>query len=457
MTQRNQTTDATRWLRDEIDDVSARGIRHRMTELIRSGYLHVGAPLPTVRDIARELGVSVGSVADAWAQLRADKLIVTRRRGGTIVATGETAKSGAMPVASSRWYSVDLAQGTAEPNLQPHLGKALLASLQSATLNAPDSEAISNALVAAARPTFPFKPDAWTASGGGTEGALLAFEAVSKRGCVVAIEEPTSPRILDAFKALGIQLIGVPCDREGPLPDGLKSALRYNPSAFVYQPRAQVPLGHRVSDRRIKELADVISNHDDRVAVVEDDNIGPIATADVSSMGSYLPDRVLYVRAYCKTYGVDLRTSIIAGSAELVERARQMRSHGTAMTSRILQEAVAYLITDPETESIIDRARLCYAQRRQRLREALNLRGMPTDEGDGFVLWLPVADENATLLNLASFGVSVGAGSKCFVTPQSAGHLRIATSRLPDDYQSVEQLADIIEKAVAGRARVEYE
>ncbi|CUX66998.1 MULTISPECIES: aminotransferase class I/II-fold pyridoxal phosphate-dependent enzyme [Rhizobium/Agrobacterium group] len=447
------------WLTSQFSDCSAHGIHKRMVQLIREGYLLGGSPLPTVRDFARGLGVSTGSVAEAWSRLREDKLILTNRRGGSSVAVSDIQRSGtAKSSASLEWFSVDLAQGLADPALQPQLGPALMASLASDALHAPENEAISEALVAAAMPTLPFKPEAWCASGGGTEGALLAFEAATNRGDVVAVEEPTSPRILEALKSLEVTAVPVLCDKEGPLPDSLKEAFRYKPSAFIYQPRAQVPIGHRVSDRRIKELAEVLLTYGPEVVVVEDDNLGPVAMLDVPSIGLYIPERVLHVRAYCKTYGVDLRTSIIAGSSKLVDRARQVRSHGTAMTSRILQNAVAFLIADKETDAAIDLARRRYAQRRQRLHDGLRTRGMPAiDSADGFGIWLPVADEVTALLNLASFGVSVGAGSKYFTTPSSLGHLRIATSRLPDDPQAIDHLSEIFLKASLGGRRLGYE
>jgi DNA-binding transcriptional MocR family regulator len=452
-----QASAAAAWLSDNFGARSSRGIASRMTELIEEGTLAAGTRLPTIRDVAARLGVSVGTVAVAWTSLKDDQLVSTSRRGGTVVLGASSARWADRRL-SVPWYAVDLAQGSPDPALQPKLDKALLAGLQNARLHDPHKEFISGNLQRAAAVDWPFLPQAWSASGGGTEGAVLAFQAATTPGGYVAVEEPTSPRILDGLKSLGVIPVGVPCDEEGPTVAGLRAALDKSVTAFIFQPRAQVPLGHRVSDERIAELSEALRKSAPHVWVVEDDNTGPIAQHPAPSMGSLLPDRVLHVRAYCKAFGIDLRTSIIAGCATLVERTQQLRSYGQAMTSRILQDAVAYLIGDAETKRCLEFARRCYAQRRNALATALRERNLAVADGDGLILWLPVPDENAALTNLASYGVSVGAGSRCFISPpEGQGFLRIATSRLPDELSRISHLADLLARGVSGGYREEFD
>src|SRR5690348_4940068 len=73
------------WLAERIGDRTARGIAASMTTLIRSGELPAGTRLPTVRGLAAELGVSPGTVADAWSTLRRHRAVSAQRRRGTIV------------------------------------------------------------------------------------------------------------------------------------------------------------------------------------------------------------------------------------------------------------------------------------------------------------------------------------------------------------------------------------
>jgi len=65
-------------------------IRTQVASLIATGALSAGARLPTVRDLAADLGVAVGTVVRAYRELEAAGQVVSRRRTGTVVAPGGT-------------------------------------------------------------------------------------------------------------------------------------------------------------------------------------------------------------------------------------------------------------------------------------------------------------------------------------------------------------------------------
>lgn len=426
-----------------------------LTAMIQHGELAKGARLPTVRALALSLGVSPSTVAEAWIRLRRDGLIETRRRGGTVVTgMGDWAAVGA-PGVTAGPGAVDLAHNVADPRLLPPLDKALLEGLRSRHLHLPDREHITEKLREAITPSWPFVPQAWSTGAGGAEAAYLAFEAAAPRGSKVAVEEPTTPRILDAMIDLGFTPLAVPCDEAGPLPDRLAAAIDQGARAFFYQPRAQLPLGHSVTVERLRELADAIKSSGRLVNIVEDDNSGPLALEPARSLGTHLPDQVIHVRAYCKAYGTDLKTAAIGGAMTLVHRTRELRSGGRAVSSRILQDALAYLIRDRRTERQIAIARERYFQRHLRMIEALAERGADISRNPGPVLWLRVADENAAMIRLAANGITVGAGSRCHVTPaRPFDRIRISTSRLPDDLPQISRLADIIlNSTLAGNSK----
>src|SRR3954464_15532823 len=70
-----------------VDDRSARGIAAAVSRLVTAGTLPAGSRLPTVRDVARELGISPTTVSEAWRSLARAGAIQTRGRSGTFVAT----------------------------------------------------------------------------------------------------------------------------------------------------------------------------------------------------------------------------------------------------------------------------------------------------------------------------------------------------------------------------------
>ncbi|MGW7199748.1 GntR family transcriptional regulator [Streptomyces chryseus] len=61
-------------------------IRAQMAALIRTGRLVEGERLPTVRQLAADLGLAPGTVARAYRELETAELILTRRGAGTRVA-----------------------------------------------------------------------------------------------------------------------------------------------------------------------------------------------------------------------------------------------------------------------------------------------------------------------------------------------------------------------------------
>ncbi|QUQ66000.1 GntR family transcriptional regulator [Kutzneria sp. CA-103260] len=63
-----------------------RQVRDQIAARIGSGELPVGAKLPTIRQLARDLGLAAGTVARAYRELETVGVLQTNRRQGTVVA-----------------------------------------------------------------------------------------------------------------------------------------------------------------------------------------------------------------------------------------------------------------------------------------------------------------------------------------------------------------------------------
>lgn len=449
------------WLVERMTGRGATDVRNSITALIETGELAAGTQLPTIRDFARAAGISVGTIADSWSSLREAGLIQTRRRGGSTVADRTPTPPPTARAADQfvGWPHVDLVQVNADVALQPALGDALMSSLDAPDINAPGRDYMTTRLQAAVEAHWPFPAEAWATAGGGTEALLLAIAAAAPRGSTVAVDEPVVPGFLDTLNDLGITAVGVAADTHGPMPQSLRAALALDPVAFVFQPGAPFAIDHTVSVARVAELADVIREHNSavpgsRVWVIEDDSIGPLAAHDVPSMGLLLPGQVLRIRSYCKAYGIDVRTSILGGSRELVQRSVQQRSRGVGSNSRILQNALAYLITSPVASQSVDLARDRYAERREALVAALGEQGLRAYAGPGsLVVWIEVENEIDSLVALASQGISVGSGRRSFVSPPAQGLLRVSITQLPDNAELIAEFARLVAQAARGSLR----
>ncbi|MFI5433706.1 aminotransferase class I/II-fold pyridoxal phosphate-dependent enzyme [Rhodococcus baikonurensis] len=437
------------WLVERISGRAA-DLADAVGKLIRSGELRPGDRLPTVRELARSADFSVGAIVNAWGRLQEQGFVQTRRRGGTVVLPPrDTVPERGIP----DWRGVDLAQNAPDLALQPSLSEALLSSLDAETLNVFGRELMTERLRDAVAQSWPFEPEAWATAGGGTEALLLAVEAAAPPGTIVAVDEPLGPGVLDTLRDLGLEAIGVAADCHGPRPDALEAALIAGATAFVFQPGAPFAVDHEVSNERIDELAEVLARHP-KVWVVEDDSIGPLEPVQPPSLGGRHPHRVVRIRSYCKAYGIDVRTSVLGGSRELIERAMKVRSHGVGSNSRILQNTLAHLITSADAEQAVSTAHERYVARRTALLKALIDRGIEAFAGPhSLVVWVGVSDETASLVALARQGISVGAGSRSFVRAPAQQLLRLSATQLPDDDGLIGQLADVVAGAVAESSR----
>ena len=80
------TADGLRLVVDTTDPTPPyEQLRRQLDQAIRSGAVGRGGRLPPVRQLARDLGLAVGTVARAYQELDAAGLIRTARGGGTRV------------------------------------------------------------------------------------------------------------------------------------------------------------------------------------------------------------------------------------------------------------------------------------------------------------------------------------------------------------------------------------
>ncbi|MEO6700780.1 MAG: GntR family transcriptional regulator [Jatrophihabitantaceae bacterium] len=77
---------------------AAEQIRTAVTSLVQAGMLVAGHPLPTVRQLAGDLGLAAGTVARAYRTLESDGIIETHGRRGSFIA----ASSRTRPLADDR-------------------------------------------------------------------------------------------------------------------------------------------------------------------------------------------------------------------------------------------------------------------------------------------------------------------------------------------------------------------
>lgn len=415
---------------DDLTDRGPRGIAGAIARQIRQGDLSPGERLPTVRDVAAELGVSPATVSEAWQALRRAGLIESRGRAGSFVRTEPR------PWLSPRVQGLvgyveglplDLSRGTPDPRLLPALAPALARVRPTADTNVYQETPVLPELREVLEDTWPYEAEMITVVNGSQDAVARTLEQVVGFGDRVAIESPGFPAFLDMLDVIGAEIVPLELDAEGVTVASLTAALKGKPSAVVLQPRAQNPTGASMSPRRAEDLARAVKRSRSSAVVIEDDHSGAISVGPDVSLGRWLPDRVVHIRGFSKSHGPDLRIAALGGPAEVLDRVVARRMLEAGWTSRMLQTILLDLLVEPRSVAAVDAARRTYAERQAAVCAALSEHGVEVTTPDGINLWLPVADERAALVQLTTSGIRAAGGSPFLAVPAAEDHVRVTT------------------------------
>ncbi|MGI8879056.1 MAG: PLP-dependent aminotransferase family protein [Jatrophihabitans sp.] len=424
-------------LRERLDEPTSRGLAHAVSAAISDGALGDGDRLPPIRTVATSLQLSPTTVSAAWSLLVRAGTIRTDGRRGTTVAQRRTAGPGRYRRALERpaSFPVDLSTGVPDPQLLPDLSPSLHRLRGTTEPGSYLDHPVVPALEQALRSGWPYPPERMTI----VDGAMDALDQISsvllRFGDKVAVENPCFPPLLDLLDACGVGMIGVDVDAEGLSPDGLDRALADGARMVFLQPRAQNPTGASMTPGRAQRLSTLVGQAG--AIAVEDDSAGGVASSPAISLGRWLPERTLHVRSFSKSHGPDLRLAAVSGPADLVDPIVERRYLGQGWTSRLLQTILLDLLTSPRAVQQVDRARQAYADRRTAVVDELRRHGIDSPSGDGLNLWLPVQDEAAALVRLASRGIGAAAGSPFAVTTGKQAHLRVTVGLVRSDYEQI--------------------
>ena len=414
-----------------------------------SGALRPGDSVPSVRSLARELGLSPTTVAAAYRELRRRGVLVSRDRSGTFV--GHRPPLGHRLAPEVPPGTVDLASGNPDPALLPDLGPPLA---RVGPVHRLYGEAPAHPeLLAAAREAFEGEGVAaehLAVVGGGLDGIERVLEAHLHVGDRIAVEDPGYVGALDLCRAMGLQLVPVPVDDEGLTVEGLEAALEDRwVRALLTVPRAQNPTGASLSSARAAALRTVLADHVD-LLVVEVEPLGVVAGTPPETLA---PGRQRWarVRSLGKALGPDLRVALLAGDEDTLLQVTGRQRLGTGWVSHLLQRLAADVWRTALDDGTLARAAEAYAARRRALLDALAAHDIDAHGLSGLNVWIPVAEEVPVVQGLVAAGWSVQAGEPFRI--QSPPAVRITVAGLPtaDADRLAEDLAAVLEHRLGTR------
>ncbi|MFJ8661420.1 aminotransferase class I/II-fold pyridoxal phosphate-dependent enzyme [Streptomyces sp. NPDC093795] len=431
-----------------IEGTTAKGIAASVEQGVTEGRLAPGDALPPVRRLADTLEVSPGTVATAYKELRQRGLVVTRGRGGTVVADVPSVASRRPPRVPDGL--VDLAGGHPDPAFLPVLRPpSTVTPVYGSHRAAPRLAALEEATRAwFERDGVPARHVTFAHGALDCIARLLSTEL--RPGDAVAVEDPGFHHLLDLVPALGLRIVPVAVDGEGLVPESLRTALRGGVRAVVCSPRGQCPTGAFFTRSRRDELVAVLRGFPE-VLVVEDDHNAEVGGAAAYTLAAAGLDRWAQVRTVSKHLGIDLRWAGLAGDAVTLARHDGRMLMTSGWVSHVLQDTVAGLFGDGAVRALVAAGETAYGERRAALIGALGTYGIRAVGASGMNVWVPVRDESAVVNGLRTQGWWVAAGARFRIAAPPA--VRITTATLaPDD--ATRLAADFAE--VLGDAQATY-
>lgn len=437
-------------LEERLDAPTAKGLAQAVSRAIRDESLRPGDQLPPIRQVAAELMMSPTTVSAAWQLLARSGTIRSDGRRGTTVAP--TARGGERYTRALRHESpvrLDLSTGIPDSALLPALGPVLATLHDPATPSSYLDDPVLDELRVEVERDWPYAADDLLVVDGAMDALDLVTRALLRPGDLVLVEDPGFPPLLDLLEDRGAEVVGIPLEEDGLDLQRVQGLLPRRPAAVVIQPRGQNPTGVSMSAGKAQRLAGLLRGQD--CIVIEDDSSGPIASSAPISLGADIPDQVLHIRSFSKSHGPDLRLAALSGPDVLLAPVRHARAIGQGWTSRLLQRVLTGLLRDDDCARGIEAARAEYARRRELVVAGLARHGIEVPGTEGLNIWVPVRDEPAAVLRLASQGIAVTPGSPFSVEHLTGpeGHVRVTTGLVREHHA---ELADVIAEAATARA-----
>lgn len=324
----------TMWMPEALDpNVSLyRAIAERLRVDMASGILTAGTQLPTVRNLAYDMGINMGTVYRAYTLAEQQGLVSKELGRGTFVrdVTGDGQTLSSTTDEPDHTGPVDLTRN--EPPFVP-LDAMLRQSLADISRDSPldgmleygHSQGLARHREVLGRwlhqsQGFDANPDRLVITGGAQQGLTIALGALTSPGDTVLVEELSYPGVRNLARFFGLNLKPVALDDEGIIAEDLDRVCRETGARVLYcMPHAQNPTTATMGAMRRAEIAVVSERHN--LMVIEDDvnahNVknqvdDALGSENWAPLASQMPDRVIYISSLSKIIAPGLRVGMIA-------------------------------------------------------------------------------------------------------------------------------------------------
>ncbi|MGY4751014.1 aminotransferase-like domain-containing protein [Pannonibacter sp. Q-1] len=396
----------TNWLPDLPSGKGPLYVRlaQRIADDIVSGALPAGAKLPPQRDLAYDLGVTVGTVGRAYGIVRERGLVSGEVGRGTYVLAGGAAPEAASPVNGSAspalsytleekpvaapastpaWTHLAMANPDASFGGTRH-AVAPAGALRLDSTSAPEvgqAQAIEQIISGIAR-EMPYEiasytrmvPDSWRLAGQqwlarcgwtpasetivpttGARGGLMAIiNATTMPGDRVIFEELTYSSIVRGITLTGRQAVAVARDDEGPIPEDLaRLCAQQHPRAIFLMPTVHNPTLGQMSTARQAEIIAIAREHN--LWIIEDEVYGSLHAGGILPFAELAPERTFHVGSLSKSVSAGIRGGWIASPPSHAQRLFTAHNMLTGGLCFLMAELAARLVLSGTADDLRQR------------------------------------------------------------------------------------------------------
>ncbi len=439
-----------------------RQLRQALEHEIATGALDPELPLPSSRELARELGLSRNTVNTAYAELEAEGFVEAEERRGLFVnreMLEEAVRSQRQPrsapvdwlrhvnarpdagmpeIAKVRdWhrYPYPFVAGQVDTSSFPRLAwsRALREALEPPHLHYSLRDGIDEddpaLLEQLCRHVLPGRgievdPSQVLVTSGSQQGLDLLAHALLDSSSTVAVEDPGYPDARHIVTRAGARIRYLPVDGAGVIPPPDLAGV----SLLALTPSHHSPTNVTLSAARRRQLLALAEQHDS--LIVEDDYDSEFRyqgspTAALKAMPSN--ERVIYLGTFSKFLAPGIRLGYLVAAPELIAELRSQRRYRVRHASGHTQRAMALLIASGQYHRTVRRRRTHLSRSWEILRQALDdhLQWDLDPPPGGVSIWVPApAGVDGVQLAAAALerGVVIERGDIYFANPAANRH-----------------------------------
>ena len=361
-------------------------ITEALSDSIRRGQIKPGERLPTHRDLADTLGVTVATITRAYKEAISRGLITGEVGRGSFVSGLPEERNNlleAFPCPRRDMEEpVDLgpvlaAQGGQDRMLSqtlesiaasPHLIRSILHYTPQPGMLEPHQQAGKEWL---SQWVPEIDPDRILVTNGAQHGLGLSLLSVAGSGEVVLTENMAWYGTKAVASSFSVRVESVDMDEEGLVPEALDQACAlHGPRMLFCSTNRQNPTTATMSLARREAIVDIARRYD--LTIVEDGVFDFFEESPLPALATLAPERTIYISSFSKCIGAGLRTGFMYIPEELFPR---VAGHNRAMlicTPPLMLDIASTWIMDGTAGRIVEWQRSEFAERRKLARETFD-------------------------------------------------------------------------------------